>query len=281
MPTRHTKLAIVYDFDGTLAPGNMQEHNFIPSLGMTSDEFWGEVNELVRSNGADKILMYMKLMVEKASHKRQRETKEEFKKHGRTIAFFEGVEEWFDRITCYGKERRILVEHYLVSSGNGEIIAGTSIASKFARIYASKFVFDEYGAPVWPAQVINFTTKTQYLFRINKGALDPTDESGINEYVKEDKRPVPFKNMIYIGDGETDVPSFRLVKDLGGLSIVVYPPKMKNARSEAKQYFKDGRVNCVVPADYTEGKSLDLVVKSRIDEVSARARYENTLEGMR
>lgn len=281
MPTQYTKLAIVYDFDGTLAPGNMQEHNFIPSLGMTSEEFWGKVNELVECNGADKILMYMKIMVEEASHTRQKVNREEFKKHGLNIEFFKGVEEWFDRIKCYGKEHQILVDHYLVSSGNEEIIAGTSIACKFTKIYASKFMFDEYGAPVWPAQIINFTTKTQYIFRINKGVLDPTNEEGINKYIEEANRPIPFKNMIYIGDGETDVPCFRLVKDLGGLSVAVYPPRTSDARCKAEQYITDGRVHCVVPADYTEGKSLDRVVKSRIDEVSARAKYERTLKGMR
>lgn len=281
MPTRHTKLAIVYDFDGTLAPGNMQDRQFIPDVRMEPREFWDEVENLTKQHNADKILMYMQLMLIKANEAKISVHREDFTNLGRCISFFEGVSEWFDVIKKYGKKNAVCVEHYLISSGNGEIIDGTSIASKFERIYASRFVFNHNDVPVWPAQAINFTTKTQYLFRINKGALDPTNECRINKYVKEDERPVPFKNMIYIGDGETDVPSFRLVKDLGGLSIVVYPPRTKDARSKAKQYFDDGRVHCVVPADYTEGKDLYLVVKSRIDEVSARAKYENTLEGMR
>ena len=162
----------------------------------------------------------------------------------------------------------------MISSGNSEIIEGTSIAAKFNRIYASKFLYDSEGIAVWPAVAINFTTKTQYLFRINKGAHDWKDSSVINRYVPQDERPVPFENMVYIGDGETDVPCFRLVKDLGGLSIAVYAD---GAREQAEQYRAEGRVNCVAPAVYTESGGLDCAVKSYVDLVAARSALKRTL----
>lgn len=274
MPPRTVPLALIYDFDGTLAPGNMQERQFIPDIGMTAADFWQEVEAVAEENHADGILTYMFVMLEKARAAGMPVRREDLVARSRETEYFPGVEGWFKRIDDYGRKAGVCVEHYVVSSGNSEIIEGTSIADRFTRIYASKFLYDAKGYAVWPAVAINFTTKTQYLFRINKGAHDWKDSSVINRFVPQHERPVPFENMVYIGDGETDVPCFRLVKDLGGLSIAVYD---EGAHDEAEQYLCEGRVNSVAPAVYTEGSELDRLVKSYIDLVAARASLDHAL----
>ena len=185
------------------------------------------------------------------------------------------MEDWFARIDEYGKIKGVSIDHYVISSGNSEIIEGTPIADRFTRIYASKFLYDAKGFAVWPAVAINFTTKTQYLFRINKGAHDWEDNSVINRFVPPEERPVPFENMIYIGDGETDIPCFRLVKDLGGLSIAVYA---NGARDQAEQYRSEGRVNFMAPAVYTENSELDCTVRTYINLVAARSALRATFQ---
>ena len=276
MPTKYTPLAIIYDFDGTLSPGNMQEPQFIPDVGMTAQEFWQEVDRLCKAHKADKILMYMRLMLRKAEERNVRVHLNDFRQKGSRVPLFEGVEEWFAGIDSYGRGLDISVEHYIVSSGNAEIIEGTTIAKNFKAIYASRFMFDHNDVAVWPAQAINFTTKTQFLFRINKGAHDLSDESAVNQFVKMDERPVPFQNMIYIGDGDTDVPCFRLVKDQGGLSVAVFPPHTSGARKKAATFVNEGRVHSIALADYSEGKELEEIVKAQIEHVSAREKRDKT-----
>ncbi len=274
MPGPAIPLAIIYDFDGTLAPGNMQERQFIPDIGMTPADFWKEVDSVAEANLADGILAYMFVMLEKAKAAGMKVRRDDLVARSREIAFFPGVEDWFDRINLYARKSGVRVEHYVISSGNSEIIEGTPIAHEFSRIYASKFLYDADGVAVWPAVAINFTTKTQYLFRINKGAHDWKDSSIINRFIPQHERPVPFENMVYIGDGETDIPCFRLVKDLGGLSIAVYD---RCRDEQAQTYRKEGRVNCVVPAVYTVDSGLDQTVKSYIDLVAARHSLKRAL----
>ena len=278
MPNKKPNMALVYDFDGTLAPGNLQENSFIPDIGMKPGDFWDEVNRLAKTQQADRICMYMYLMLDKARAARVPVRLDDFRERGAKVKFFNGVEDWFDRMANYGKNKGIRVEHYVVSSGNAEIIEGTSIASSLRKIYGSKFMFDENDVACWPAFAVNFTTKTQFLFRINKGAKDLGDDWEINQFVDMKERPIPFENMVYIGDGETDVPCFRLVKDLGGLSIAVFRPYAKNARNRASHFIQDGRVQCTAPADYTEGKELDLIVKHQIDLVAAREFRDQVLK---
>lgn len=270
MPRKRPRVAIIYDFDGTLAPGNMQEHQFIPKIGMKPAAFWAEVKRIAKKHNADPILMYMHVMLDKAHNAKIPVRKTDFEQHGQQINLFEGVEEWFSRINQYGKDEGARIEHYIVSSGNAEIIEGTPIACKFEQIYASRFLFDENGRAVWPAHAVNYTTKTQYLFRINKGAHDLSDEVKVNQFIKKEDRPIPFENMIYLGDGLTDVPCFRLVKDQGGTSIAVFPPRKKNARSKAEKLLEDGRVHCVVPADYREGTEIDRIVRANIRAIVSR-----------
>ena len=277
MPPKHIPMAIIYDFDGTLAPGNVQEHQFLPEVGMKPKEFWAEVEHLSKLHQADGILMYMHLMLKKAGEAGVPVRRDDLRKRGQDIELFEGVHDWFGRIKEYGRNESVRVGHYIVSSGNTELIEGTPIASEFEKIYASKFMFDQNDVADWPAQAVNFTTKTQYLFRINKGAHDLSDDSAINQFVEKKNRPVPFENMIYIGDGPTDVPCFRLVNDLGGLSIAVFKPNTQGARERAEKFHQDGRVRSVVPANYTEGSELDNVVKANIELLVAREAFNRAL----
>ena len=278
MAAKKVTVAIIYDFDGTLAPGNMQEHQFLPEIGVTPEAFWEKARSLAKKHQADQILIYMHLMLTTAREARKPVRRRDFIKHGRDMTLFKGVEDWFGRITEYGKAKEVRIEHYLISSGNREIIAGSPIKSKFKKIYASKFVFNENGVAEWPALAINYTTKTQYLFRINKGTHDLSDNEAINKVVTKEDRPVPFENMIFIGDGTTDVSCFRLVKDLGGLSIAVYKPYTKGAQDAANQYRKDERVHCVAPANYAAGKKLDELVTLQIDLLASRAMLSKALK---
>ena len=262
-------VAIAYDFDGTLSPGNMQEHSFLPNIGMRPREFWKLAEQLSKKHEADSVLTYMNLMLEKADEAKVPVRRQDFKNHGKSIKLYKGVDTWFDQINNYGKKLGLKIEHYIISSGLREMIEGTSIAGRFRRIYASSFKYDQNEVAEWPALAINFTTKTQYLFRINKGALDIFDEKRINEFVKMEDRPIPFKRMIFIGDGNTDIPCFSLVKSLGGHSIAVYKPKTKGAKEKAAKLVEDGRVNFVVPADYSKDSLIMNVVKATLDKMAS------------
>jgi hypothetical protein len=262
-------VAIAYDFDGTLSPGNMQEHSFLPNIGMRPREFWKLAEQLSKKHEADSVLTYMNLMLEKAREAKVPVRRQDFKNHGKSIKLFRGVDTWFSHINSCGKELGLKIEHYIISSGLREMIEGTNIAGKFKRIYASAFKYDANEVAEWPALAINFTTKTQYLFRINKGALDIFDEKRVNEYVIMEDRPIPFKRMIFIGDGNTDIPCFSLVKSLGGHSIAVYKPKTKGAKEKAAKLVEDGRVNFVVPADYSKGSLIMNVVKAILDKMAS------------
>ncbi len=269
MPEKLVCMAIAYDFDGTLAPGNMQEYEFIPNIGMKSKTFWDEVDKRAKEHQADKVLAYMQLMLDKADSEEVQVRKKDIEEYGESIELFDGVEHWFNRINKYGKKKRIKIEHFIISSGIREMIAGTPIAAKFKAIFASSFIYDHYGIARWPALAINYTTKTQYLFRINKGVLDVYDDTKINAYVKEENRPIPFNNMIFIGDGPTDIPCFRLVKSQGGHSIAVYKPNTKGARKVAEKLVTQQRVNFIAPANYEPGNRIDQIVKAIIDKVAS------------
>lgn len=264
-------MAIAYDFDGTLSPRNMQEYNFIPKLKMTSKEFWNQVNEDAKRQDADQILAYMFVMLDKARKADEKIQRKNFIDYGATIEFFPGVLGWFDRVNNYARTKGVKIEHYLISSGIREMIEGTSIFKKFKKVYASGFMFDQHDVAVWPALAINYTTKTQYLFRINKGSLDVHDNSIINKYVPMNERPVPFSNIIFVGDGETDIPCMRLVKDQGGHSIAVYGSR-RNAKRNALKLIDEGRANLVTAADYSASSALEKAIFAIIDRIEASAR---------
>lgn len=264
--------ALAYDFDGTLAPGNMQEHSFIPALGIrNAKDFWTRSNEHAVASQGDPILLYMRSMLEGANHENVKVDRCSLKKHGATIPLFDGVEDWFHRTNIAGKQRGLEVQHFIISSGLRDIIEGSRIRHHFKAVFASGFLYDQHDVAVAPALAVNYTNKTQYLFRINKGALDLGDHHKVNAHIPLSERPIPFSRIVYIGDGETDVPCFRLVKEQGGGSIAVYPPSKRGARGRAEGLFSDGRVHFVVPADYREGKALERRVLAFMDRTRADA----------
>jgi hypothetical protein len=211
----------------------------------------------------------MKHMLDKAEAAQVPVRKVDFLNYGRSVRLFEGVIDWFNRINEYGKKQGVNVKHYIISSGNREMIQGTPIAKKFAAIYASSFIYDQNGVAKWPALAVNYTTKTQFLFRINKGVLNVYDNSKINAFVPKEDRPVPFNNIVFIGDGDTDIPCFRMVKNQGGHSIAVYKPSTHGAKEKAKKLIKDGRVNFISPANYSENSEIETFVKRIINKVAA------------
>jgi 2-hydroxy-3-keto-5-methylthiopentenyl-1-phosphate phosphatase len=274
------KIAIAYDFDGTLAPGNMQEHSFIPKLGINKEQFWKAAGVMAKEQDMDHILAYMQLMLQKAEEKHIPVTRKAFLDHGKGIRFFKGLDSFFDRINRYASERDALIDHHIISSGIRDIIKGTTIAKNFKNIFASGFVFDANDVAIWPALAINYTNKTQYLFRINKGIDNSFDNTIINKYVEHNKRPIPFPRMIYLGDGETDVPAMKMIKQEGGTAIAVYDPHKRNKKGKptAKQICEElilqNRADYIAPADYTENSRLYKILTTLINKIVEEERLK-------
>ena len=267
-------LAICYDFDKTLSPDDMQAQGYIQSVGYDVQKFWDESNDLAKANDMDNNLAYMWKMVQE-SEGRMVFNKEKLAEYGARVKLFDGVEDWFERIRAYGKTRNVIVEHYIISSGLKEMIEGTKMAraGAFEKIYASSFYFNDRGVAKWPAQVINYTSKTQFLFRIEKGVLDINDP-GVNAYFSPEEIRVPFRNMVYIGDSDMDIPCMKLVNTYGGHSIGVYDPATQNKKKVYKM-MHDKRIRYYAPADYTERSELDLLVKAIIDKTAANEILED------
>ena len=265
---RHT-VALIYDFDGTLSPGNMQEYAFIPTVGSSNKEFWEASDGIAVANDADPILSYMAKMIHEARSKGISLKREAFQESGRHIKLFNGVKEWFARMNAYGESLGLNVVHYINSSGIKEIIEGTPIADEFRKIYACSFLYDVDGVAYWPGVAINYTNKTQFIFKINKGVESVYDTKAVNRFIPEVERAVPFTHMIYFGDGTTDIPCMRLVKASGGHSIAVYDPAVVNSREASSTLIRENRVNYICPADYSEGTYLDTVVKAIMDKIAA------------
>ena len=270
MKEKKTTVALVYDFDGTLSPGNMQEYDFIPSVGRKNEEFWEQSNRLAEQQDADPILIYMWRMIREAQNSDVPIRREAFVESGKKIGLFAGVKEWFGRINAYGASKGIVVEHYINSSGIREMIEGTEIAGEFRRIYACSFLYDVNGVAIWPAVSVNYTNKTQFMFKINKGIREVYDSRLINRFVPEEERPVPFRHMIYFGDGTTDIPCMKLVREKGGHSIAVYnPARREEKRAEMQALIDDNRVGYVCGADYREGRELDVLVRRILNKIHA------------
>ena len=266
-------LALCYDFDRTLSPEDMQAQGFIQSVGEDVKEFWKQSNELAEKNDMDMNLAYMLTMVKKAKGKFY-VTKKALAEYGAKIKLYDGVEGWFGRINEYGESRGIIVEHYIISSGLKEMIEGTAIAGEFKKIYASAFMYDEYGVPEWPAQTINYTNKTQFLFRIEKGCLNINDHEGVNEYIPPENIRVPLRNIVYFGDSDTDIPCMKLVNSYGGHSIGVYD-KASGNKEKVYRLIKNNRIRYFAPADYTEGSEIDCLVKAIINKTAAYEKLES------
>ena len=268
-------VALIYDFDGTLSPGNMQEFGFIQAIGQTPEEFWSKSNAVPDGQEVNSILSYMKLMIDEARAKGISLTRDSFVSFGKDIALYEGVKEWFSLINEYGRRRGVIVEHYINSSGQTEQIEGTPKAKEFKKIFACSFWYDESGVAVWPAVAVDYTGKTQFLFKIAKGIMDISDNTKVNESQKEDDKPIPFSHMIYLGDGTTDVPCMKIVKMFGGNSIAVYARDNKRQQDTARKLLRQDRVNFVCQADYRVGGPVYEVVTTLIDKIKADNDYHS------
>lgn len=270
------KIAIIYDFDGTLARGNIQEASFLPALNVDKNEFWIKVKELTRNADADEILVYMNEMLERARDAGQPIDRQFIKNHGEKADLFQGLKDgcWFDRMNLFALERKISLHHFVISSGIREMILGCPIASRFDKVYASTFLYSEDGEAKWPAVAINYTTKTQFLFRINKGISNTWDNQAINTFMPENERPIPFRRMIFIGDGDTDIPCLKLVSNKGGHAIAVYDPECSIEHlDKIHKLISDDRANFIAPADYRPNSTLDIAVRGIIGRIARECGY--------
>ena len=269
---RKNIIAIMYDFDKTLCAKDMQEYTFIPNLGIDAALFWKEADQLRNDNKMDQVLTYMYLMFQKMAINNRPLKREYLNEMGENIELFPGLLDWFDRVNEYGKNVGMEVEHYIISSGLKEIIEGTEIGKKFKQIYASEFFYNEDGNAMWPKLAVNYTNKTQFLSRINKGVLDISDDASLNKKMFDNDRRISTANMIYIGDGYTDVPCMKLTRDGGGVSIAVYTDKTINT---ARNLLKDERINYMAPADYQENSEIDEIVKRTIESMALNTKLKN------
>ena len=269
---KRTKVALVYDFDETLSTTYMQDYFLIPELGMKPEDFWREANAWSARNGVDQVTGSMYYFKNMAEQKGLRLTRENLACCGEFVIFFKGVEDWFARINKYGHYLDLDIEHYIISSGYEEIIEGCAIRKFFKDVYGCSFAFGPGGTPVWPARVVNYSAKVQYLSKINKG-LGKYDDKAVNEYTPDDKRRIPYTRIIYFGDGMTDIPSMKMVKNHNGTTIAVYKPH-SNAKKKAIKLLMDDRVNFALPADYREGKDIDCVIKTILNKIATERDLE-------
>ncbi|MBR0285734.1 MAG: haloacid dehalogenase-like hydrolase [Bacteroidales bacterium] len=262
-------IGLIYDFDGTLSPGNMQEFGFIQAVGQTPEEFWTKSNNLAIDQDASDILAYMKLMYDEAKKKGIKLTREDFNRYGADIKLYDGVREWFGIVNEYGRKKGVIVEHYINSSGLTEIIEGSPIAQEFKHVFAGSYLYDEKGEAEWPGIAVDYTAKTQYLFKIQKGIFSSRDAHKVNESLSDEEKRLPFTNMIYFGDGETDIPSMKLVTMFGGNAIAVFDPARPGKKQVAQKLLRQGRVSFITPAVYTKESRTFRLVCAIIDKIKA------------
>ena len=258
-------VAFLYDFDKTLCTTDMQDYSFIPSLGYTPAEFWGIANSFGYKNRMDGLLAYMYTMIDECRKKGIRLDRDYLVSCGRTIELFPGVKDWFARINAFGEAQGVQVEHYVLSSGLKEIIEGSDISHEFKEIYACEFLYGEDGLASWPKLDVNFTNKTQFVYRINKGVLDIANDKDLNASMPDDSKRIPFVNMIYVGDGLSDVPCMKMMRAYGGQAVAVY---QKSNRAGVEELLKNKRVDFIFPADYTEGSILDTTMKNIVRKMA-------------
>lgn len=270
MPEHPPVAAFVYDFDGTLAPGNVQEHTFLPELAIDPAAFWADVKARAEQHDADQILVYMGRMLERARERGIAITRDALRRHGARTPLFLGLDTWFERMGAHAAERGLALEHYVVSSGVHEMIAGCDVYGRFEKVFASRFLYDERGVAIWPGLAINYTTKTQYLFRIHKGVRNAWDNEAVNRWTPPAERRVPFERMLFFGDGDTDIPSMKMVRQQGGHSVAVFDPEewdAKAAQGRVHKLIAEDRVSFVAPADYREGSQLDVIAKGILGRI--------------
>lgn len=267
--TKRPIVALIYDFDGTLSPGNMQEYGFIQAVGKTKEEFWGSCNDIARKNDASYVLSYMKLMFDEAQKAGITLKKESLRGFGKNVELFPGVQQWFRLVNAYGAAKGVKVEHYINSAGIKDIIEGTPIANEFKHIYAGTFIYNDDGEAVWPGISVDYTAKTQFIFKINKGIFNAHDTKIVNSKIAAEQKRIPYTNMIYLGDGETDIPCMKIVGMFGGNSVAVYDPTQPKKKASALKLRRQGRVNFVSPANYTPESHTFKLVCAIIDKIKA------------
>lgn len=258
-------IALLYDFDKTLCTTDMEDYSFIPALGMTPSQFWQIANDFGRENHMDGLLAYMYTMIEECRSRNIRLDRDFLIRCGHAVELFPGVREWFGRINAFGEQLGVDIEHYVLSSGLTEIIEGTGIFHEFKKVYACEFFYNEEGLASWPKLDVNFTNKTQFIYRINKGVLEVSDERALNSSMPDDSRRVPFTNMIYVGDGLSDVPCMKMTRAYGGQAIAVYQDSNRQA---VEELLSRSRVDFIFPADYRQGTGLDETVKNIIRKMA-------------
>ena len=258
-------VALIYDFDKTLSPRDMQEYTILPGMNIEPGDFWGSCADFTRENQMDGVLTYLYLL-QRMARGNMRLTRDTLRELGKKVEFFPGVEDWFGRIREIGNRLDVDVEHYIISSGQAEIIEGSRIGHEFKAVFAASFYYDESGLPVWPCSAVNYTSKTQYLFRINKGILDVTNDKDLNAFTPEYMRRIPFNNMIYIADGLTDVPCMKMTKQKGGFAIAVHPP---GETELADDLLLQGRADFSVETDYTAGSEMEKIVTMLMRRIRA------------
>lgn len=264
-------IALIYDFDGTLSPGNMQEFGFIQAVGQTPQEFWTKSDNIAIGQDASNVLAYMKLMFDEARRNNIPLRRDSFKEFGKHIELFEGVKGWFKLINDYGNAHGVKIEHYINSSGLKEIIEGSPLAKEFKHIFAGSFLYDANGEAEWPGIAVDYTAKTQFIFKISKGILNARDNKMVNDSIAEDQKRIPFTNMIYFGDGETDVPCMKIVNMFGGNSIAVFNPANEKKRAQAQKLLRQGRVRFITPANYTRDSRTYRIVTAIIDKIKVES----------
>ncbi|MBQ3264743.1 MAG: haloacid dehalogenase-like hydrolase [Ruminococcus sp.] len=263
--TERPVIAVMYDFDKTLCTKDMQDYGFIPSLNMEPFEFWQKTNVFGTAAQMDGVLAYLYTMIEECKRKGIKLSRDMLVNCGRSIELYPGVREWFDRVNLYGAAQGVQVEHYVISSGIREIIEGSGIADKFTKIFACEFLYDENGGALWPKTAVNYTNKTQFVYRINKGVLDIANDIDLNRSMPDDSKRVPFTNMIYIGDGLSDVPCMKMMKAYGGCAIAVY---QESNKAKVEELLLGDRVDFIFPADYSKGGRLDRTIHNLIKKIA-------------
>ncbi|MBA2271195.1 MAG: haloacid dehalogenase-like hydrolase [Chthoniobacterales bacterium] len=274
MSTPQNTIAIVYDYDQTLSPSYMQDEVVFPAFGINKDGFWRRCSELVASQGYDNELAYMKVLLDTLGM--DRPTNADLKSLGEKLNFYQGLPEMFEEfgdglLTEEQRTHGISVEHYIISSGMKILIEGSRLAPYVRAIFGCEFAEDDEGRITFPKRVISHTQKTQYLFRINKGLLDMSQD--VNDHMDPGIRPIPFAHMIYVGDGPTDVPCFTVMRKNGGEAIAVYNP-YDPARAGFKKCYQlsthADRVKHIAPADYRPGTHLRMLLEQMVEETANR-----------
>lgn len=258
-------IALLYDFDKTLCTTDMEDYTFIPAQGYKPAEFWKKANDFGYNNRMDGLLAYMYTMIEECRAQNIRLDRDFLVRCGHDIQLFPGVQDWFARINAFGESQGVAIEHYVISSGLREIIEGSGISHEFKEIYACEFFYNEEGLASWPKLDVNFTNKTQFVYRINKGVLDVSDDRTLNASMPDDSKRIPFTNMIYIGDGLSDVPCMKMMRSYGGEAIAVY---QEENRQGVEDLLSKGRVDFIFPADYRAGTALESTVQNIIRKMA-------------